>query len=487
MVRLVWSIFLKMENNSTCINSVNNLCQHKYIQLQQARAAKNTYSLISKINKQQKSIQAIEKNYENNPRAFGHSQIQNLIDNESQTELSFLKQYNTDVSDPINQYIIEEMKENCLKASHLHRYSIQFYDFASIIYFQSFSTYELLRRFLPLPSKQMINEHTCDHIKSIESQLFDISKIDNVIKTYQSNQNIESTQFIDACLSIDAVSLEKFVFNRLSKKNIHEKVFKNTVFIPGMPKSSTNQNGDLQDIPSHIDGSYFFVFNLQPYDTLLQCEPIHVYPHKSGQVFNDIFSIIDTLQTALIKHGIKIRNIAVDGDPGYDKFFNQMYNTIVDGKSIRDAIRTLDSPDLLWVSDPLHLLKCVRNRLVTRIVSPSLNIIDPLSLESIKDCLHLPERVFSTIQSDKMQDAFPIKLFSMSNLISLIESDNHNEASFFYPFVMLKEALMSTEISIQQRQYMLETTCYYTHFYINYVQSISTKKSYQSKNCLQFL
>lgn len=372
--------------------------------------------------------------------------------------------------------ILTEISNNSAVQPNRRRYSEKFYDFSTILCFQSFSTYELLRRVLPFPSRRMIYKRTFPRIQTVEKQLFDLKYLDDLLISYRSLNCSSPEEVISACISVDGVSLERYIYNSLSKKEIKDKVFKSNTFHDEASTLDVPKSGDQTLDDDIIEGSDFIVIQLQPYDVRYKCQPIHVVPVSNGHSSKKIITIIDLIVQRMMQHNIKVHNVSVDGDTTFDYKFSEMYDAITKGKTLEETIKNLDGPSLMWVSDPLHLLKCVRSRLVSRPVSLNLRIPDTVSIDSIKDVLHEKPRVYSENASDKVQDMFPIKLFTTSNLIDLLKSDLNNEASAFFPFVMLREALMTTHISIPLRAYMFEAVCFYCGFYIEYMKFASQKK-----------
>lgn len=84
--------------------------------------------------------------------------------------------------------------ENCF--SNKRRYNDIVWDISQLFYISSAKTYNLLRNFLPFPSYQKLYERYGDDIKSEKQNLIELSLVDDTIKTYKQENNINDDLFI---------------------------------------------------------------------------------------------------------------------------------------------------------------------------------------------------------------------------------------------------------------------------------------------------
>jgi hypothetical protein len=67
------------------------------------------------------------------------------------------------------------------------------------------------------------------------------------------------------------------------------------------------------------DCDHAFLFSAQPLDHRLKCMPLHVMNLPSGQATEQVQAVIETVCDALSSHGVNIKYVCVDGDPGYNQ------------------------------------------------------------------------------------------------------------------------------------------------------------------------
>ena len=113
------------------------------------------------------------------------------------------------------------------------------------------------------------------------------------------------------------------------------------------------------------------------------------------------------------------------------------------------------------ISDPLHLLKRGRYRLISSNVHSGFFAESPIiNLSQIQDILNLPSIVFSPLGITKMHDDLAIDLFSFHSLNILI---NQNIAflTYFLPLCLMNIALSEKDLVTIERINFLEVAFYF--------------------------
>ena len=149
----------------------------------------------------------------------------------------------------------------------------------------------------------------------------------------------------------------------------------------------------------------------------------------------------------------------------------------------------LKSNEILYVSDPLHVLKRGRYRFVSHQLV-KLNKSDiPINIQNIEEITNLPHIVFESKKITKMHDFLPLRLFDIEIFNILEYAQIYNACAYFIPFTLMIEALSGKDLQIEDRVDYLEIIFYYCHFYkIIFDKFDEKQRAIQkgSKNCVLF-
>jgi hypothetical protein len=138
---------------------------------------------------------------------------------------------------------------------------------------------DLARNFLPLPSYTTLYTHFGTRLNGIESNLIDISKIDLQIAEFVTANDLSPESLISFSIDVMAMTLDEH-------------------YLPAQ------------------DGGHAFAFYAQLLDRRLKCMPLHVLNLPSGQATEQVQAVIETVYDALSRHGVNIKYVCADGDPG---------------------------------------------------------------------------------------------------------------------------------------------------------------------------
>lgn len=117
------------------------------------------------------------------------------------------------------------------------------------------------------------------------------------------------------------------------------------------------------------------------------------------------------------------------------------------------------------VSDPLHILKRARYRLLASKVHVGLtNSSQVIQIDRLEALLNLPSKVFSNERFTKMHDDLPIALFSFETLVTLWEHEPVY-LPYFLPFCLLNIGLNEDALSLEERINLFELAFYYVLAY----------------------
>lgn len=389
--------------------------------------------------------------------------------------------------------IVDDILRNSQKSPSSRRYTQETLNFAFSQYQSSFNAYQSLRSELPLPSQQTLNVHFSDQISMVNDRLLSKEFASDLVKEWRNANQIQSKAYISCILSVDALCFR--------------------------PEISVSPNGDVTGIQNFIhddrtdifqtfseDPEQFvlflqenwkdalaaaFVFQLQPLSPDLPNLIIHIMPHIHGKASVDQVLNLDYFRDILKRNKITIKGYAFDGDSAYSKLHEKYFYHYAERVFVADNAFSVSPNDhLRIISDPLHIFKRVRYRLLKirsgiAILSGFSTDSPKIDLAAIQQTLKLAPVVFLDAQMTKMHDSLPIALFSTRSLQQLIKSDNYPAILYFFPWVLFLAALSNTNLSANIRYDLLEIALYYLLFYIvtlidcfpNISDKVSQKKS----------
>jgi hypothetical protein len=200
-------------------------------------------------------------------------------------------------------------------------------DIAFILQSYSYSGYEILRRYIPFPSRKSIDRHYIPQINQIQESISFINKIAQTVKHLPENCQIT--------LAIDAVSVDN-------------------VFV--------QQHSIIEEQPKTA-----FFFNCQPLNMAHNCFPIHVLAAKSGSADESVGRTLSQILSELRKMNITARFIVTDGDSFYNKYHYAQFQKwfyLLQNDPFDNLLEEINTMQEFWITDYLHLAKTMRTRLL---------------------------------------------------------------------------------------------------------------------------
>lgn len=299
--------------------------------------------------------------------------------------------------------------------------------FAYTLFSKSPSAYEYLRKIFPFPSETILHDNFSSAVTEHKKDLTDISKIQKRFEYQKKVYNLNNEK-IKCVLAVDAFA--GTVMKRIKSE-------------------------DDTDNCKHI-----FLFLVCPLDKRYKPFIIHLKKTLTGNGCAEIDSLICTIQEQSKKTNFPIRYCAFDGDSHYSHFFRSqfdfLFKLINDIEDINELNERLDELDFLFITDPLHLWKNQRTRvLVNKIVVNPYKKSRSITGLDINKILNLGPVLTDFSQLSKMRDNFAVALFNLKNANELLT--NYSEEGFFFFFInsLWVEALLNEHISPQNRTYLL--------------------------------
>lgn len=320
------------------------------------------------------------------------------------------------------------------------------------------------------------------------SSLTDISKIKDISKNYRKKENISNSEIIDVILAVDAISFNPNV--KIDSKG----------FVKGLIQDEKISDSDLIKFERNFSAfeefvkknkysiiTNAFVYQAQPISPNYHSFVVHMSPSSQGKGTDREVSLLINISHKLQKENYRIISYAFDGDSIYRKLHSDLYNQY--SFKIRNDCTFLNFSELsldLVISDPLHLLKRARYRLVSSNVHIGLTknskIID---IEKLKEIFQYPNIIYSNLVITKMHDSLATQLFSFYSLKELIESGNSEYLVYFLPLCFLNIAISEKKLYSIERINLLEIAFYYSLILkeeSNTTGKILPQKKYKNKN-----
>ena len=157
---------------------------------------------------------------------------------------------------------------------------------------------------------------------------------------------------------------------------------------------------------------------------------------KNGSANKEIIDIANKIKNILMQHNINIKLIATDGDTKYNSKSQQTFSKYI-GEFIQNgflsAIQKVEnSEETFWISDFLHLLKLARKQFIKGPITIRNTIKHVFTNKSLEDDLKLGAPLIDTTSLSNMKDFYAIKIFSLENVIKLLEKKKKTMNQFIY-------------------------------------------------------
>ena len=507
-----------IRTNSELNNLINDLVNDKSILVQQLKIKNEEIERISnelyKVKEKNRELynQLHEKQlllYENNRVQLQLKQKikvlqdeNNLLVNEKST-ITYQKvlcYFDTTQPRNISEFgwsLVRELFVNAHKAKNHNQYSEETKQFCWTVSAQSSSAYETLRKALPLPSSGTTHKIVYPDVVETERDLLDTALIPELINKYATKYMIPEESDIDCTLAIDALCVTPMKIMDISRTlkqrdNKTLKAFQTQIaFRSSIVKRQRDvaaqqlnncQNTKMQQKYEKLISEYdrllqpsvinetelkdVFIFHLQPHNPNYPCTPIHLYLSQNGSATLTVRELVKQIVFLLqVNKKVHIVDISTDGDVGHSEFYKrallimQYLSPALDIDVIVEKINNRECGPLAS-ADLLHFAKTLR----TKIQKYHLSLF-PYQLSSVVDFPRLlSEGIFGdgrevTDQSQvgKMRDIYPILLFSMKNLNTLIRYRAHAAILYFFPIVLWMEATVNKLYTPRARVFLLKT------------------------------
>ena len=367
---------------------------------------------------------------------------------------------------------LHELYQLARVTANRRRFSMKLIALALAVYLISGPAYNLLREVMPLPSRKTLNSRTTTTGRFNPLLLENLSNITSVVRNYRETNDLDSMEIV-GFLAVDAIAFDR------------EMVITNDGFVRGGVESEFLDADTLEKI--HTDFreleklwqekldtiiSDAFVFQVHPLSAVLRPFVVHVHPSTQGKATNTEVDLLGAISEALGEAGVNVIGFAMDGDSTYRKLHKVFFSEYEDKVRKNESFENFSQiASRLIVSDPLHVLKRARYRLLGSCVHTGLtNNTAQIDIERLRQVLRLPSKVFSNQAFTKMHDDLPVLLFSLETLVTL-SREEPAYLSYFLPFCLMNAGLTEDSLSLEERVNFFEVAFYYMLGYLEELKS----------------
>lgn len=286
---------------------------------------------------------------------------------------------------------------------------------------------------------------------------------------------------IPGVLSVDAISFDPYI--KIDKNGSvrgvigHIQIDQNEL---KKIKTIIKEQEKLIKKLKNITTNSTFVYQFQPVSSEYKCFTVFVQSSASGKAKSMQIETLKKLSKILNEQNFSVFSFASDGDPTYHPLIKA--NIMRWNSNYRPV---LNFSKILFINDPLHVLKRGRYKIVSRKLSMLQKNSPNVTIDSsIKEILNLPSEVFLDSRFTKMHDDLPLKLFDLKVFKLLEELENYPLCSYFIPYTLLILSLSNDSLSMDDRVDFIEIISYYMDFYMKMtekVENLSPQKSNQSR------
>jgi hypothetical protein len=342
----------------------------------------------------------------------------------------------------------------------------------------SFSTaaYAFLRHFLPLPCPRVLRNEFGRDIQNYGSELRDVEAIPAIIAARSWPRHLPCTLCVDA-FSVDIFKSklspkpERAAGNQIGALSAADqmKVIAETV------RAKTGEQREVSQ-----DNS-IFLFLLAPVDIRFPIFPIHLKAHRSGSADSEIQQLTVRIINQLTSSDlIDLAFVSVDGDAGYQSFFDNQFgrlfpqpSPVLDIQLVLGAFHQLRARQ---IGDFLHFLKNARTRIDQKTVHC---ICSPLRSGV---CLAELSRIFGPVRFltdfsplGRMRDSYPLSLFTIQNALFAATCNGPDAFIYLLVYALWQESLLNKELSTSMRLFMLKVVFYFMYEIHSAIQALKAR------------
>ena len=389
--------------------------------------------------------------------------------------------------------ILEEMMALAQEHPNRRRYSEAFYRFCYVFSTLSPKAYNFARQRLTLPWTVSVWRHFSGAVRAMKESVTDLSSIHSILESFLEGRNPHCERIV-AALCVDAFAFRLFlrqvasisaIRDGLSQAQLRslEHLLENRELIKAIEDFSEeedcNEDENLEEMnhyavtqnghaDTQIDDlfdsfSHCFMYVLIPLDSTIPSITIHLSPASNGTANKEHVATLDEITKICANYNIEVVYMSADGDAGWNVKFHEMFDLIAGlwDRPLFDIAETVQKLCLeegihMATTDLLHLLKRARGRYIDNTIVPLASQSEKTDYERVSQLLGGLAFVDKS-QLGRMRDIYPIEMFSLRNVITLMHKQIFADAFYFLPFSILLIVIRVPFLRLDFRMQLLET------------------------------
>lgn len=311
--------------------------------------------------------------------------------------------------------------------------------------------YDHLRRIVCMPSKSTLLAKFGSLQQKWGDVLIDLERSSEICDLFCALFQIEAGQSVEAVLGIDAMAIEP----------------------------TKHKEGGVDAGCNNV-----FLFYLMPLRTEYKCLPLHLMTRKTGNAGPDVIERAERLIAELKRRKISVRAIATDGDSGYAQLHRGMLDrwfTTYKRSGLDSVLDNCPEGDHLFVADLLHILKNARSRLLANDLTIRVDGSFPFGAAILNQLLSLGSALTDKSSTGKMRDAYALEIFTLENVLRLIDSAEWIMAYYILPFALWTTAVRYHGVSSQTRLDFLNISFEIFADHMSHLKCLDESKVSQNK------
>ena len=393
--------------------------------------------------------------------------------------------------------ILKEMFINAHAKSKARQYSVNTKKFFWVINSQSSIAFATLREVLPLPCFNTLHSIARSFVIETECSLLDVKFIASFTSSYirkYTKGTIAATLAIDAIV-VTPKNIEKIKSDLRGISPSLLKAFNSQIkFVESVTmepvnnvfdseRTSSTQQTSEQEVQSDEvhsssqtldfkkevlntntkDLNNVFIFYIEPLNPNVPCFPVHVWFQSGGSANEVVRSLTDHVIIQVEKsQACIIKQISTDGDLGHQPAYTAAMKTLLelskklDINEICQGLRAYPSLKLAS-ADMLHFLKTFRIKVLLHILSLfPYNTNTTFDIKTFSQLFGDGKEITDLSHIGKMRDVYPLKMFSLKNLIALKKEGSWSGVLVFLPWCLWLSAALNTAFTLRTRMLMLK-------------------------------
>ena len=334
----------------------------------------------------------------------------------------------------LQDQILSEMIFRSHQSQRGRPYSEGLLKLSQLMRLTSPKTYRLLAQILPVPSASCLRFHYSQRFESIRQQISNPNLIED---------HLASLGILGATLPPESrlvtIGIDAFSFGSFTDKS---------TFKDGHPRVYNNG----------------FVFMHIPLDAEAPTAVIHIKQKENGAFDKSVMDTFDLIAAKYREKELKVLFKATDGDrymsPEHDKFFQ----TYVEPRRnsyvvlLGELYEMLTSTNTTMpIADPLHFAKNLRGKLIDHnvvVINSMEKDLVYVNAEILQGVFGLEAPFTDTSLIGRMRDQFVTELFTLANVVILLNRELYHAAMLFMPYACIFGVLYATNLTIETRLFL---------------------------------